>query len=1038
MNKFEKIACFLLGAALMWYLFIESPRKAQEKREAEGAAPAVQVEEKKANAPQPEVAKEAAKKVEVAEEKRVMPSAPEKILFLENDEVKLELSSWGGVVKKAIMKKYARDLGEINENNPAVTFDFASSPLGAIEGVKGAAIDSAFDVISSSSNTVVFANGVVKRTVTLDAGYLVSYADEFVEGAPKASSISLGVMAMGNSKNDLLSVDSLQLTKADGEVIHHGDDDTSLTPYLVGGLAGGCSGSKSAAGMPQSIETEVKLPQKWIAVKNRFFVSALASSEAPISGFSAVVTRDLTSADYKPSSVAVKADLSGAAASRVVKFYVGPKKQSLLWDLGMKDVMEFGMWRWICYPIVWVLNFFNGLIPNFGVAIILLTILVRLIFWPLTHKSTVGMKKMQELQPKMKALQAKFKDNPQRLQQETWALYREEKVNPLSSCLPMLVQIPVFIALFNVLRSAVELRYAPFLWIGDLSEPEGLFAAYLPFGGLNLLPILMALTTALQSAFTPSSGDKNQQKMMMVIMPVMMLVMFYSFPSALSLYWFLSNVFSIVQMWLIRRKTAKEQAVVVPVEVIDPPQTRQMRRHGVILILLSLCFVTGASARTFTITAWRGETVSEIVPDSCEIKLSPSPLTVKVGAMLPVKYVESPHSLQLRERYDRVSWGSVGAGPRVVEVSVPADAKSGVYKFGMMEVKVLPRVLPPPSQWKYYLDLWQHPWAIARIAGVKPFSKEHYAAMRPVYELLATAGQKALTVSLLDEPWDHQCRDAYYSMVEGDFKLFDEYVEFGRSCGLGPDISCYTLCPWNLKEKPGTKEFEERWAPFIRNFASHLKEKGWFDDTIISMDEREPEQVKAVVDFVRRHAPGMRIAMAGNRKPSDFHGIDINIYSQILNHVTDDFLKECKERSQKGFKTTFYVCCGPIYPNTFMTSANEEPFWLGVYPAISGLDGFLRWAWNSWPQDPLKDASFGSWRAGDTFLVYPGAEPSWRFLQLRNGIVAAEKIRILRADPSFTKGIEEVSKKFVVNEAVEGKTEWWRVKDAVLSLVNRE
>jgi YidC/Oxa1 family membrane protein insertase len=263
-----------------------------------------------------------------------------------------------------------------------------------------------------------------------------------------------------------------------------------------------------------------------------------------------------------------------------MKFYVGPKKQALLWDLGMKDVMEFGMWRWICYPIVWVLNFFNSLIPNYGIAIILLTILVRLIFWPLTHKSTVGMKKMQELQPKMKEIQAKFKDNPQRLQQETWALYRSEKVNPMSSCLPMLVQIPVFIALFNVLRSAVELRYAPFLWIGDLSEPEGLLAAYLPFGGLNILPILMAVSTALQSAFTPSTGDKNQQKMMMVIMPVMMLVMFYSFPSALSLYWFLSNLFSIVQMWCIRRKTAKEQALVTPVEVIDPPQTRQMRRHG--------------------------------------------------------------------------------------------------------------------------------------------------------------------------------------------------------------------------------------------------------------------------------------------------------------------------------------------------------------------------------------------------------------------------------------------------------------------------
>ena len=189
------------------------------------------------------------------------------------------------------------------------------------------------------------------------------------------------------------------------------------------------------------------------------------------------------------------------------------------------------------------------------------------------------MKKMQELQPLMKEIQAKYKDNPQRLQQETWQLYREKKVNPMSSCLPMLIQIPVFIALFNVLRSAVELRYAPFLWIADLSEPEGLFASWFPFGGLNLLPVLMAVSTALQSYFTPSTGDKKQQQMMMVMMPAMMLIMFYSFPSALSLYWFLSNIFSIVQMWLIRRQTAAKQAEVLTPEVIDPPQTRQMRRH---------------------------------------------------------------------------------------------------------------------------------------------------------------------------------------------------------------------------------------------------------------------------------------------------------------------------------------------------------------------------------------------------------------------------------------------------------------------------
>lgn len=587
MNKFEKFACLLLGAGLMWYLFIESPRKAAEKAQAEENAAAPVSEEQAASTNSVNVAKTpqqvlppVEKKEEVSQVKPKLPAVPEKTIVLENDELKIELSSWGAVVKNAVLKKYARSRGPIGEGNPAVVFDFSSSPLGALEGVSGSSVDSSFDIVSSSSNQVVFANAAVKRIVKLCSGYIVSYSDEFNGGAPENSSISLGVMAMGNSENGLLSVDSLQVLGAKSEVVHHGDDDSPLKPYLVGGLSGGCGGSKSAEGMAQSIKSEVQLPQKWIAVKNRFFVSALVSSDSPVSGFSAIVQRDMTSANYRPSSVAVKANISGAGASREMKFYVGPKKQALLWDLGMKDVMEFGMWRWICYPIVWVLNFFNSLIPNYGIAIILLTILVRLIFWPLTHKSTVGMKKMQELQPKMKEIQAKFKDNPQRLQQETWALYRSEKVNPMSSCLPMLVQIPVFIALFNVLRSAVELRYAPFLWIGDLSEPEGLLAAYLPFGGLNILPILMAVSTALQSAFTPSTGDKNQQKMMMVIMPVMMLVMFYSFPSALSLYWFLSNLFSIVQMWCIRRKTAKEQALATSVEVIDPPQTRQMRRHG--------------------------------------------------------------------------------------------------------------------------------------------------------------------------------------------------------------------------------------------------------------------------------------------------------------------------------------------------------------------------------------------------------------------------------------------------------------------------
>lgn len=585
MNKTEKLICLVLGAVLAWYIFSEMGKSKEAAKQAALAQTEIAsnrvdraAREDSDSSSSSNSSVSSASGVARAPKalEAVRPSVPEKIVTLENDEVKLELSTWGAVVKKVTLKKYAKDCGPISEENPPVVLDFSDSPLGAGETVE--AFEASEVTTEEKCNFVKFTSGAKSREIllmNLDS-YKLQFRDVGMSG-----SISLGAMRMGDSKNDLLSVDSWAMDAGKGKpgVIHHGDDDSPLKPYLVGGLSGGCSGSKSAAGMPEETTVEYPGAQTWIAVKNRFFVTALASCTEGNAGFSATVKRDMGAANYKPESVSVSVNFKGDVTKRTTTFFVGPKKQSLLWDLGMKDVMEFGMWRWLCYPLVWVLNLFNGWIPNFGVAIILLTILVRLLFWPLTRKSTEGMKKMQELQPLMKEIQAKYKDNPQRLQQETWQLYREKKVNPMSSCLPMLIQIPVFIALFNVLRSAVELRYAPFLWIADLSEPEGLFASWFPFGGLNLLPVLMAVSTALQSYFTPSTGDKKQQQMMMVMMPAMMLIMFYSFPSALSLYWFLSNIFSIVQMWLIRRQTAAKQAEVLTPEVIDPPQTRQMRRH---------------------------------------------------------------------------------------------------------------------------------------------------------------------------------------------------------------------------------------------------------------------------------------------------------------------------------------------------------------------------------------------------------------------------------------------------------------------------
>ena len=598
MNKSEKIIVVLLGLVLagwLWHSFDEQKKLAAQR--AEQAAQEVKDGHDGVKSPEVAVTNElkAVKAVDGANGSAVaavnalkapkIPKAPEKLTVLSNAEIAVTLTTRGAAVKAATLFGYAQNPGKIGEDNPPLSLDFASAPALALDGVPGLDSDSDYEIVGRSEDFVMFRNAVATRRITLKDGYRLELEETFVPvdgNTNVANRLSLGGMALGGSKNDILSIDSMTVGSVTEKpkALHHGEEEP-LKSYLAG-MAGGCSGKRSAEGIPETSTVDVPGAQQWLAVKNRFFVTALTKSSEANTGFRATMVRDMSRSDYVLKSVAAAAVYPALSTKRSATFYIGPKKQSLLWDLGMRDVMEYGMWRWFCYPLVWVLNACNALIPSYGVAIILLTLLVRIVFWPLTHKSTVGMRKMQELQPKMKAIKAKFKDNPQRLQQETWQLYRTEKVNPMSSCLPMLVQIPVFIALFNVLRSSVELRYAPFLWITDLSEPEGLFASWFPFGGLNILPILMAATMALQSALTPSTGDKNQQRMMMIMMPIMMLVMFYSFPSALSLYWTLSQVFSIGQMWWIRKKygTPAPKPGVIEPDSVEMPVTRQMRRHG--------------------------------------------------------------------------------------------------------------------------------------------------------------------------------------------------------------------------------------------------------------------------------------------------------------------------------------------------------------------------------------------------------------------------------------------------------------------------
>ena len=467
------------------------------------------------------------------------------------------------------------------------------------------------------------------------------------------------------------------------------------------------------------------------------------------------------------------------------------------------------------------------------------------------------------------------------------------------------------------------------------------------------------------------------------------------------------------------------------------------------------------------LTVWRGETLAVRLQDEIETPFAgPAGISLRFGALKTVKYALGHQwqetALQYGLAADRVDWSCNGDGQRIVEISVPPDFPAGDYALGgQMRLKVLDRVLPPPAEWKYFLDIWQHPWAVARVAGAKPFSPEHYKAMRPLWELLATAGQKTLTVTLVDQPWNHQCRDAYGSMVRRirmndgswrfDYALFDAYVEFGLKCGLGPLISCYTMCPWNYivswedesgalqkaEAKPGSSFFETYWGPFLEDFAAHLKEKGWYGQTVIAMDERIPEDVKVIADFVRQRAPGLKLGAAGNRPPGRFSGIKIDFYSQGLSEVSDELLAEVPARRAQGLMTTHYICCGPATPNTFVDSHDGEAFWAAFYPAACGLDGMLRWAWNSWGNDAMSDASFGHWRAGDTYLAYPDGSPSWRFLELRNGIVAAEKFRLLKESGVRPVALEYLSRRFVLKDALAGKTQWQTLRKAVQEEVNR-
>ena len=377
--------------------------------------------------------------------------------------------------------------------------------------------------------------------------------------------------------------------------------------------------------------------------------------------------------------------------------------------------------------------------------------------------------------------------------------------------------------------------------------------------------------------------------------------------------------------------------------------------------------------------------------------------------------------------------------PVWLEFNIPADAPPGRYQGGFtvrsqrgelhfpIHLEIISATLPPPADWAIHLDLWQHPVAVARWHDVPAWSDEHLALLRPAMRRLAEAGQKTITTTLIHEPWGAQTYDWFPSMItwhkraDGtwhyDYRIFDRWVGFmSDECGLAhARIHGYSMIPWSLafryfdeasatwvdaKLQPGTAEFDAFWGNFLRDFKAHLRSKGWLERMRIAVDERPDHLMRGALATLARHAPEILVASAINH-PSELTR-EVDDISPILNHV-DNFPRALlDERRAAGRKSTFYVCTAPAVPNTFTFSPPAESEWLPLFAAANGFDGFLRWAYHSWVENPLVSTDFVTWPSGDCFLVYPGDRSSIRFERLRDGIESFEKIRLLREHAART------------------------------------
>ncbi len=385
-----------------------------------------------------------------------------------------------------------------------------------------------YQVTANSRGTEVTMTGIsasgrrlVKRIVSEPGSYLLDYQVS-VEGADELGVAWTRAVAETNRFGQREGPVAL----IDGELEQHMSD---------------------SLGEPETHDGQIA----WAGYSQHYFLVAFCAAEPAAARFTALASEEVGEA------LLWAAAPGGTAA---YKLFVGPKSLHLLEEVGygLDRAIDLGWFTIIARPLLELVLFFNTFTGNYGIAILLLTVGIRVVFYPVNKKQALAMKAMQRIQPELKKIQAKHKDDRERLNKEMMELYKRHKVNPLAGCFPMLLQLPVFIGLYNALLSTIELRHSPFGgWITDLSQPDRLGTLAIPFvnpPGIPVMTLLMGASMVLQQRMTPQMGDPAQQRMMM-FMPVIFTVMFVNFPSGLVLYWLANNVMSIGQQYMNSRSS---------------------------------------------------------------------------------------------------------------------------------------------------------------------------------------------------------------------------------------------------------------------------------------------------------------------------------------------------------------------------------------------------------------------------------------------------------------------------------------------------